>query len=175
MGNKKDVENIEKELDSLLSELQSNPGILDKSNVNKPSTINSAPPIINDLSDEKSLQRYIDSTVQETIHSLAQPINDLIQDAGDCPDKLNALSGLITVKGRILSILNSRLLKEKELRTRVELQNARLDNNIKEVLSKGKSIVCTRDEMMDYIFDKIKPADIDSDDIIDIESEKTSR
>lgn len=162
MSDSTEVKSIEDELDGLLVELQKNPKNLSKSSSNKPTP----PTVIEDISSEENVLQYIDTNVQKILSTTLDTLQNFAKDVGDDPERVSALAKLMSSNGKILEILNKRLLKDRDIRSKKELQEEKINQaKIKEIIDKNKSVITGREEMFDYIFEKAKNEAIDVEEI----------
>lgn len=118
------------------------------------------------ISEKDQLESYINTSAQKSNSILLQVIEQFANDVGDDPDRANALATLIKSNTDMLKLLNDRLIKREDNKTKVEIQKMKVDGNvIRDVMSggSGKSVVASRQELFDELIKDAEEAEFVDD------------
>lgn len=150
-----DKENL---FDELARDLQNNPPCQAQS-----TQITISP--TNDISEDSDLEKYINVNAQKSGDVLFQVINQFAKDVGDDAERAEAFSKLMKSNTDLLKILNDRLVKERQMKTRLAIAKLKEDGeNMDKLIESQKSITMNRDELFKELLkdkkDEPKKADI---------------
>lgn len=143
-------------LNELAQELQANPP---KSS--QPQRSLQIQPVKN-INDEDSIKEYLNGSIQTNINASTALIIRLINDIQDEPEKIDALASLLKSNKDLLGLLNTQLLKQKEIAVKLKLGEMKLGSHqIKERVENAKSVVCSRNEAFKAMLNEAEESDFE--------------
>lgn len=149
--NLENVENVDDELDELLTEFQNmNVSVSDE-------TKNSITPLV-DLSNEDELEKFVNNNTQDLIATGIGAVKTLMQDAqasGD-PELITSVSQFAKSITSSLDLLNKQVIKNKELKNKIELENLKKEQTIKDGLNEVKGFISDRENAFKSILNDLK-------------------
>lgn len=132
-------------LNELAKDLQDNPPCKSQS-----TQITQSP--MTDISKEEDLEKYINDNTQKNNDVLFQVIKQFAQDVGDDPEKAQAFATLLKSNTELLKLLNDRLIKEKEMKTKIEIQKLKESgDSMEKLIDSQKSVIMNRDKIFKEI------------------------
>ena len=147
-------EETENFLDELARDLQNNPPCQTQSTqitTNQPT----------DISNHDDLEKYVNDNTQKSNDILFQVISQFAKDVGDDPERAEAFAKLLKSNTDLLKLLNTRLIKEKEMANKLAIQKVKENGeSMNKVIESQKSIIMNRDEIFKEILKEKKDADI---------------
>lgn len=140
-------------LDELARDLQENPPCQTQStqiSINQPKNISS----------EDQLEEYINDSTQKSNDILFQVIKNFAADVGDDPERAAAFATLMKSNTDLLKLLNDRLIKVKDNKTKVDIQKLKAEGDTMEkIIDAQKSVILNRDEIFKELFKEPEEAE----------------
>lgn len=145
------TEQVDDELDELLEEFQN----MDISV--SPETQNSIVPL-KDLTKEEDLEKFVNDNTQELITSGMTAVKNLIQDAqasGD-PELIASVSRFSQTLTSSLELLNKQVLKNKDIKSKLEIEKLKRDESVKQGLDEVKGFISDRENAFKSILEDLE-------------------
>lgn len=140
---------LNQELDELVNELSKNPI---SGNNNTQHNQLSLPSQTKKLKSDEILADFVDENLQKTndltLNVLLQIANQLHGD----PDRIEAFANLLDKHSNILKLLNDRIIKNKDNKTKILIQQMKNESDkIKDEIEKGGTITSGREDLFNAL------------------------
>ena len=159
---------IDDELDELLGEFQN-------MDISVPEETKQSIAPLQDLTKSEDLEKFVTTNTQDLVQTGMGAVKNLMQDAqasGD-PESITSVSQFAKAITSSLELLNKQVIKNKELKNKIELENLKRDQSIKEGLDDVKGFISDRENAFKSILNDLQEEEKlkDSDSYIDIGEE----
>jgi hypothetical protein len=160
---------IDHELDELLVDFQDME--IDLSEETK----NAIVPLI-DLKDSDALEKFVQDKTQTLVVKGLEALETLMDDAqssGD-PELIESVGKFASSITSSIEILNKQVLKNKDHKTKLEVEKLKRDKTIEDGLNEVKGFVTSREEAFKAILKELQDEDEDNVKAIDVDAETIS-